>query len=212
MIKELLLIGALVGSPIVGTEIVATHNSNTIIMVDEKTPTTSDKTTTFNWEEWLSQWFTPQQVAMIMTWIAYITTIITIVYKLYRMAKDKNLTNEKLKTLIMSEIGDKVNNSVKEQITAIAVPLLKTSRNQEEVLKVLTKVMALAQENTPESRLAILNCISQLGVIETELVEQAKETITEQVKTEQVKQEETANQVEQIINETSNTDDGTRLV
>lgn len=208
MIKSLLLISALVGMPIVG-EVVEPNSIG--VMVEEEVPPVEEEAP-FDWEEWLTQWFTPQQVAMIMTWITYITTIITIVYKLYRMGKDKNLTTENLKVLIMNEIGDKVDASVKEQITAIAVPLLKTSRNQEEVLKVLTKVMALAQENTPESRLAILNCISQLGVIETELVEQAKETITEQVKTEQVKQEETANQVEQIINETSNTDDGTRLV
>lgn len=78
MIKELLLISALVGTP--------------VTMADETTPTepVATETTTsedFDWKAWLDQWFTPQQVAMIMTWLAYISTIITIVYKLYHMAK-----------------------------------------------------------------------------------------------------------------------------
>jgi len=212
MIKELLLIGALVGSPIVGTEIVATHNSNTIIMVDEKTPTTSDKTTTFNWKEWLAQWFTPQQVAMIMTWITYITTVITVVYKFYRMAKDKNLSNENLKTLIMTEIGSKVDSSVKEQITAIAIPLLQTSKNQEEVLKVLTKIMALSQENTPESRVAILDCIASLGVVDKQVLEQSKQAIDTQIKATEDKKIATQTAVDNVIQDTATTnDDGTQI-
>lgn len=205
MIKELLLVSALIGTPVVMTE---TPIEETPIVVDETT-TTEDED--FDWKEWLEQWFTPQQITMIMTWVTYIATIITIVYKLYRMAKDKNLTNENLKTLIMSELGDKVDNSVKEQITAIAVPLLQTSKNQEEVLKVLTKVMALSQENTPESRVAILNCISTLGVIDSQVVEQAKETIKTQISQEKSKEIATQQAVDKVIETTTNKDDGTQI-
>ena len=205
MIKELLLVSALIGTPVVMTE---TPIEETPIVVDE---TTTTKDEDFDWKEWLEQWFTPQQVAMIMTWLTYITTIITLFYKFYRMAKDKNLTNENVKNLIMAELGDKVDKSVKEQITAIAIPLLQTSKNQEEVLKVLTKVMALSQENTPESRVAILNCISTLGVIDSQVVEQAKETIKTQISQEKSKEIATQQAVDKVIETTTNKDDGTQI-
>jgi len=204
MIKQLLLISALVGTPVVMTE--------TPI---EETPVVADETTTetdFDWKEWLAQWFTPQQVAMIMTWIAYITTVITVVYKFYRMAKDKNLSNENLKTLIMTEIGSKVDSSVKEQITAIAIPLLQTSKNQEEVLKVLTKIMALSQENTPESRVAILDCIASLGVVDKQVLEQSKQAIDTQIKATEDKKIATQTAVDNVIQDTATTsDDGTQI-
>lgn len=204
MIKQLLLISALVGTPVVMTE--------TPI---EETPVVADETTTetdFDWKEWLAQWFTPQQVAMIMTWITYITTVITVVYKFYRMAKDKNLSNENLKTLIMTEIGSKVDSSVKEQITAIAIPLLQTSKNQEEVLKVLTKIMALSQENTPESRVAILDCIASLGVVDKQVLEQSKQAIDTQIKATEDKKIATQTAVDNVIQDTATTsDDGTQI-
>lgn len=200
MIKELLLVSALIGTPVVMVEAPITETP----IVEET------NTEDFDWKAWLEQWFTPEQVAMIMTWLTYITTIITLFYKFYRMAKDKNLTNENVKNLIMAELGDKVDKSVKEQITAIAIPLLQTSKNQEEVLKVLTKVMALSQENTPESRVAILNCISTLGVIDKQVVEQAKETINTQVKNDQDKKVATKEAVDKII-ETTKKDDGTQI-
>ena len=204
MIKQLLLISALVGTPVVMTE--------TPI---EETPVVADETTTetdFDWKEWLAQWFTPQQVAMIITWITYITTVITVVYKFYRMAKDKNLSNENLKTLIMTEIGSKVDSSVKEQITAIAIPLLQTSKNQEEVLKVLTKIMALSQENTPESRVAILDCIASLGVVDKQVLEQSKQAIDTQIKATEDKKIATQTAVDNVIQDTATTsDDGTQI-
>ncbi|MDD3085344.1 MAG: hypothetical protein PHU32_05665 [Candidatus ainarchaeum sp.] len=204
MIKELLLISALVGTPVVMSETTPTDPTPT----ETTTTTTSD----FDWKAWLAQWFTPQQVAMIMTWIAYITTVITVVYKFYRMAKDKNLSNENLKTLIMTEIGSKVDSSVKEQITAIAIPLLQTSKNQEEVLKVLTKIMALSQENTPESRVAILDCIASLGVVDKQVLEQSKQAIDTQIKATEDKKIATQTAVDNVIQDTATTsDDGTQI-
>lgn len=204
MIKQLLLISALVGTPVVMSETTPTDPTPT----ETTTTTTSD----FDWKAWLAQWFTPQQVAMIMTWIAYITTVITVVYKFYRMAKDKNLSNENLKTLIMTEIGSKVDSSVKEQITAIAIPLLQTSKNQEEVLKVLTKIMALSQENTPESRVAILDCIASLGVVDKQVLEQSKQAIDTQIKATEDKKIATQTAVDNVIQDTATTsDDGTQI-
>lgn len=203
MIKELLLISALVGTP--------------VVMADETTPTepVATETTTsedFDWKAWLEQWFTPQQVTMIMTWLAYISTIITIVYKLYHMAKSKTLSNENLKELIMKELGDKVDSSVKAQITAIAIPLLETEKKQEEVVAVLVKIMALSQENTPESRIAILNCISSLGVVDKQVLEQSKQAIDTQVKQEEAKKVATQEAVDKVIETTSKKDDGTQLI
>ena len=162
-------------------------------------------------KEWLSKFFEPQQVAMIMTWITYIGTIIGLIYKFYQMAKEKNLTAKNVKDEIMSELGDKINESVANQLTTSVLSINKMVKNQNEVLALLTKVMALSQENTPESRVAILELISQLGVVKDEEIEEMKETINKEVEDKKAIEEETNKSVDTIIENHKVEDNGTSI-
>ena len=164
---------------------------------DTTTPTTDE--TKNEIKEWLSKFFEPQQVAMIMTWITYIGTIIGLIYKFYQMAKEKNLTAKNVKDEIMKELGDKVDESVANQLTTTVLATNKMIKNQNEVLALLTKVMALSQENTPESRIAILELISRLGVVKDEEIEEMKETINKQVEETKAVEEKTNESVDTII-------------
>ena len=177
---------------------------------EEKKEETTEETKN-ELKEWLSKFFEPQQVAMIMTWIAYISTIIGLIYKFYQMAKEKNLTAKNVKDEIMSELGDKINESVANQLTTSVLSINKMVKNQNEVLALLTKVMALSQENTPESRVAILELISQLGVVKDEEIEEMKETINKEVEDKKAAEEETNKSVDTIIENHKVEDNGTSI-
>lgn len=199
ILKSAMLIGALLVSP----------------MAEETQPVeppTQEKQeeTEFDIKEWLAQWLTPQQVAMVMTWVAYAGTIIGLIVKLYQLAKTKSLSNENVKDLIMKELGDKVDKSVQDNLATSIVAINKTIERQNEVLALLAKVSALSQENTPESRVAILELISRLGVVDKEDIEKAKETIKEEVKTKREIEKATNESVDKVI-EKFDKDDGTSI-
>ena len=232
MIKTLLLMGALTLAPL-NTEGDTTEpptqetdpstpsegeTEPTTPKEDEKKEDDSTKTdeekkeeTKNELKEWLSKFFEPQQVAMIMTWFTYIGTIFGLIYKFYQMAKEKNLTAKNVKDEIMSELGDKINESVANQLTTSVLSINKMVKNQNEVLALLTKVMALSQENTPESRVAILELISQLGVVKDEEIEEMKETINKEVEDKKAAEEETNKSVDTIIENHKVEDNGTSI-
>ena len=219
MIKTLLLIGALTFTPMADEEVPTEPTTGETTPTEgegekqEETPTETEekKEENFDIKAWLEKFLEPQQVAMIMTWITYAATIIGLVYKFYQMAKEKNLTAENVKTLIMAELGDKVNESVKQQLESAVTSLTKTAERQNEVLSLLAKVSALSQENTPESRIAILDLISRLGVVDKEDIENAKASIENEVAEKQALEEETNSTVDKIIEEHKEEDNGTSI-
>ena len=207
MIKTLLLISALTFTPMADEEVPTEPTTG------ETTPTetTTEETTKNELKEWLEKFLEPQQVAMIMTWITYAATIIGLVYKFYQMAKEKNLTAENVKNLIMAELGDKVDESVRKQLESAITSLTKTAERQNEVLSLLAKVNVLSQENTPESRIAILDLISRLGVVDKEDLDNAKASIENEVAEKKALEEETNNTVDKIIEEHKEEDNGTSI-
>ena len=216
MIKTLLLMGALTLAPL-NTEGDTTPPTQETAPTDpddskkEDTSTSEDKKedsttsedkkeeTKNEIKEWLSKFFEPQQVAMIMTWITYIGTIIGLIAKCYSLAKQKTLTADNVKEAVLEKLGDKVDEAVASQLSSSIVSITKMIKNQNETLALLTKVMALSQENTPESRVAILDLISRLGVIDNSEIQEIKETINKQVEDTKVAEEKTNESVDTII-------------
>ena len=214
MIKELLLISALTFTPMNTGDTTpsepTTGENETTEPTESETPKEEDNVKE-EIKAWLEKFLEPQQVAMIMTWITYAATIIGLIYKLSQLAKSKSLSNENIKNLILTELGDKVDESVKNQLTSAVTSLTKTIERQDEVLSLLAKVCALSQENTPESRVAILDLISRLGVVDKEDIESAKETINQEVAEKKALEEETNNTVDKIIEEHKEEDNGTSI-
>ena len=217
MIKTLLLMGALTLAPLntEGDTTPPTQETTPTDPDDSKKEDTStseekkDDSTTSDEEkkdetknelkEWLSKFFEPQQVAMIMTWITYIGTIIGLIAKCYSLAKQKTLTADNVKEAVLEKLGDKVDEAVANQLSSSIVSITKMIKNQNETLALLTKVMALSQENTPESRVAILDLISRLGVIDNSEIQEIKESINKQVEDTKAIEEKTNESVDTII-------------
>ena len=225
MIKTLLLMGALTLAPLntegettpptqetTPTDPDDSKKEDTSTSEDEKKEETTTDETKNEIKEWLSKFFEPQQVAMIMTWITYIGTIIGLIAKCYSLAKQKTLTADNVKEAILEKLGDKVDEAVANQLASSLVSITKMVKNQNETLALLTKVMALSQENTPESRVAILDLISRLGVIDNSEIQEIKETINKQVEETKVAEEKTNESVDTIIETYKvNDDNGTSV-
>lgn len=220
MIKVLLASALLVAGPMMAnetttTEPTTTETTDTSTKTDEavdskedttKTDTTTTTETTTNngdkvvdeVKKWLGQWLEPQAVATIASWLTYLISFITCFMKLIALKKQNNLTVENVSKELNETLGDKVDEAVKKQMEAYIPALINAVDNQKEVLNVFSKIMALSQENTPESRVAILNLISTLGVVDTETTKKAIEEEQKAIETKEAENKET---LESIINE-----------
>lgn len=163
----------------------------------------------FDLEKWLSEFFNPQSVATILSWASYIITIVVLAVKLITTFKDRNNTLESVKEVIMKEIGDKVDTCVKEQLANGVDTLIKTSDKQNQVLKLFAQILALSQENTPASRTAIIQLVSQLGVVDDKTIDEAIKTIKDEIKASENLKEETKKEIVKVLEETAN--DGTSI-
>lgn len=210
IIKNLLLIGALTFAPLENETLPTEPTTGETTPSDDNSSSSESDKVKEEIKTWLEQWLEPSQVAMVMTWITYAATIVGLIVKISNLAKQKTLTAENVKDLIMNELGDKVDESVKKQLSSAVNSLTKTAERQNEVLELLTKVAALSQENTPESRLAILDLISRLGVVDKEDIENAKDNINNEVEEKKALEEETNKAVDKII-ENHEEDNGTSI-
>lgn len=174
--------------------------------------TTENEQEEFDWNEWLSQWFSPSQIAMIMSWVAYAGTILGLVVKIRQLAKSKHTTAEEVKQLVLEEIKKSVSEEVAEQVKPYLDGIQKVGVNTNDVLKVFAKIMALSQVNDSASRLAILDLIGSLGVIDKTLIEEAKETIKTNEQELEENKLEALDQIEEIIENTEvDENDGTSI-
>lgn len=204
MIKTALLVSSLLVAPVLTNETTPTEPTT-------PKPTETTEEETFNFEEWLNELLEPQQVAMIMSWVAYAGTIIGLIYKLVKLAKAKTMTNEEVKKAIMEEMGTKIDESVRDNLASSIVSISKTIERQNEVLSLLAKISALSQENTPESRVAILELISRLGVVDKDDIEKAKETIKKEVETKRANDKATNEKVDLVLEKFEDKDNGTSI-
>lgn len=141
-------------------------------------------------EDILSKWFTPDKVAMIISWVTYAGTIVVLAIKLRNAMKQRDLTLGAVKEAIMEALDDKVADSVKNAIKGYLEKAEQTEKQTQEVLADFSKILALSQEDSPEARIAILEIIAKLGNAPKEIVEQAKASVEEAKKgTESLKEE-----------------------
>lgn len=156
-------------------------------------------------EEKLNEWFSPAVVANIMSWLAYIGTIIGLVNNLKKAKKENNLTLSDVKEQVCGELEKVVSKEVTEKVAKYFDGADRLQTEIKDVLETFAKIMALSQENTPESRIAILDLIQKLGGNTNKMIEEIKTAVNEQVEKQEAKKEENAKELDKII------DDGTNI-
>jgi ribosomal protein L17 len=173
--------------------------------------TTEEEEGSFNWQEWIAKNVATLLGVSSASVLTLIASIVGLVSKLKQLAKEKNLTLENVKDAVIASIKENLTDEMKKEIEPILEKVQTTVANQAEVAKVFTKIVALSQSNDPNSKIAILECIASLGVVDKTIIEEGKASIEEEEAKETAKKEETEKIVNDIISETSNGDDGTTI-
>ena len=148
-------------------------------------------------DAWFKEFFSAEKVAMYISWIAYIGTIIGLVAKVKQLKQSNNLT---LKN-VSDEVLGKIDGSVAKEVEKHLPNILATQEKTNQIMSIFAKILALSQENTPESRIAILDLIGQLGIVGKEVVEASKEIVEDTVKAIEEHKEEVNNNLDEIIEE-----------
>lgn len=145
------------------------------------------------WET-LKGYITPETITVCITVFSFLVALLKLVSVVKDEKTRKIMTMENLlKNLSIqnAEEYEKEKDALMKLIVSLITPLIQYS-------EAMAKVLALSQENTPESRVAILDIIQSLGVIDKNLIEQAKTVVSEEVTTKEEKKQAMVEQLEAI--------------
>lgn len=201
--KTLILLTGCLFAPVTG-EVISVAETSEVVSVEE---TNKVEETVNEVKEWVANFFAPDKVAMYLSWVAYIGTIVGLVANIKKLKQTNNLTLKNVSDEIKDALSKTVGEKVAKEFSDILPPILKTQEKTNEIMTIFAKILALSQENTPESRVAILNLIEQLGTVSSEIVDSAKTAIQESVEL----AEEAKKQVEEKLDEIIDSYDGTSI-
>jgi len=205
MIKSLMFAIALIGAPAYAAGEDVESTSVEIESTSEVVEATSEEDETFEIVDteddtsWVPKWFTGEAVAIFLVGLGYVGTMLKFVssYKSLKISHSLTLTN--VQNTLGTQISKVVNEKIGEVMDKYMPKLIEQSSKQAEVLKSFAEILVLQQENTPQSRVAILEVISKIGVVSTELVEESKQIIADAVAEIAVKKEELKTSCDEIV-------------
>ena len=177
------------------------------------TPTPDvDTETTFDWEEWAKEWLSPQVLTTVTAVLTALVAVLKMVSSLKSMAKNKQLTIDGVNEIVVSNLKECVSKEVADKIDAYMPEIIAYEKKSSDIMIAFSKILALAQENTPEARKAILEVIQELGIINNTAVESAKKTIEKQEEAKKAEEAKKTDDLNKIVEETSKpTDNGTTI-
>ena len=177
------------------------------------TPTPDvDEGETFDWEEWAKEWLSPQVLTTVTAVLTALVAVLKMVASLKSMAKNKQLTIDGVNEIVVSNLKECVSKEVADRIDAYMPEIIAYEKKSSDIMIAFSKILALAQENTPEARKAILEVIQELGVINNTAVESAKKTIEKQEEAKKAEEAKKTDDLNKIVEETSKpTDNGTTI-
>ena len=177
------------------------------------TPTPDvDTEATFDWEEWAKEWLSPQVLTTVTAVLTALVAVLKMVASLKSMAKNKQLTIDGVNEIVVSNLKECVSKEVADKIDAYMPEIIAYEKKSSDIMIAFSKILALAQENTPEARKAILEVIQELGIINNTAVESAKKTIERQEEAKKAEEAKKTDDLNKIVEETSKpTDNGTTI-
>ena len=174
--------------------------------------TTPDNEATFDWEEWAKEWLSPQVLTTVTAVLTALVAVLKMVSSLKSMAKNKQLTIDGVNEIVVSNLKECVSKEVADKIDAYMPEIIAYEKKSSDIMIAFSKILALAQENTPEARKAILEVIQELGIINNTAVESAKKTIERQEEAKKAEEAKKTDELNKIVEETSKpTDNGTTI-
>ena len=137
---------------------------------------------------------------------SFVSLVVLIVRTVYTSIKNKKIeqkTLEDVQNAVLNEVQKTVGQEVVDKIEEPIKQLTQTIVGMENLQKIIGQIVALSQEDSYKARLAILECIAGLHIIEPKIIEDAKEEIVKEQEQEKEDKEEANEQLDTIIEETS---------
>ena len=200
-----------ISAPVETTSEVAPAESQEETASEATSESAGETSVSFDWVEWAKGWFSPQTLTTLASVLTCLGVVVKCVGEIRRLAKDKQLTIEKIQDLVLTQIKKDLPEDVAVEFNKYLPTLTEYAAKSNEILNTFAKILALSQENTAESRLAILELIEKMGVVSQELVIKAKEEVQAQKDAEEKKAEEQKEAVKEVISATEPKDDGTSI-
>ena len=152
----------------------------------------------FDFGEWMEKYFTAEMIATVMSVLTSLAVVLKLASSMKELAKKKAITTEEVCAKVVETLETTNKESVNKSINELIAPLQKQVGDITPVLNSFAKILALSQENTPESRLAILELIQSIGNVSAKIVENAKAEVENQIKEEQKDKQDTIELLENI--------------
>ena len=140
---------------------------------------------------------TPEMITSGLSLLIILLSIIKVHLLVKQIIKDKNVSVEDTCKKIENTIEKAKEKDVKQLVEPLSQDLVKFTKT----LETFAKVLCLQQENTPESRLAILECIKELGTISANLVDKTKQVVENEVAEIETFKAEQLEKIETVIND-----------
>lgn len=188
MIRNLLLSIALISAPVAFTSV--EEPATEIPSVEE--PVTSEVTSDVEDEKEhfdISKWLTPTLIAAITQVVTVLTVVIKMANDLKNLRKENHFSAQEMYNGVKAVIEPEVKKGVEKATVELLEPLYAKVDEITPILEVLVKMMVLLQEDTPESRLAALDLIGELGRVSAQQIEKSKKVIIDEVEAEQAKEQ-----------------------
>lgn len=171
-----------------------------------------DPEATFDWKAWAQEWLSPQVLTTVTAVLTALVAVLRMVASLKSMAKSKQLTIDGVNDIVVSNLKSCVSKEVADKIDAYMPEIVAYEKKSNEIMIAFSKILALAQENTPEARKAILEVIQELGILNEKTVDSAKATIEKQEEAKKAEEQKNTDDINKVIAETSKPkDDGTTI-
>lgn len=153
----------------------------------------------FDFWNWCKEYFTPETITVITTVILLLVALLKLVSVIKKLKKEQHTTletvEENLKVALTTQNKEELNNAINNVVN----PIKKDVEEIKPYLEAFAKILALSQENTPQSRVAILDVLANMGKTDNALLETTRETIQEEVIETEKKKLEKVEKLDKII-------------
>lgn len=148
--------------------------------------------------ELIKEYVTAERVTMVISVITTLLAVVKMASTMKSLKKSKETSVQEVLTSVQTTIKATATETTNEAIKNVLVPVSEQIARITPVLDTFAKILALSQENTPESRIAILELIKSLGAVAPTIIVQAKESIETEAKDEEAKKEETIAKLDEL--------------
>lgn len=144
----------------------------------------------------IKEYLTPETVTTITAVLMFLVSSLKMISTIKTLSKQKSTTIDDVMSALKSQNKEEIEKAINDVVT----PIVNTVNEINPYLQTFAKILALSQENTATSRLAILELIEKMGTVDGDTLADAKESVQTEVKNEQEKKQETLAKLESIEN------------